>query len=250
MKYLVGILFAGLLATGAARADMNTVSQALASPDRPDADKAMDAKRRPGEVLEFFGIDKPGMSVFDIFAGGGYYSEILSRIVGDDGIVTLYNNQPWDKFVAKDVEKRLADHRLPNVDRYIAAPEELIDLPDQYDAAIFVLGMHDIYYTDDENGWTTIDKQKFLKGIYNLVKPGGVLGVVDHDARPGSDPAVSGLKLHRIDPAVIIKDLESVGFKLEAQSDILKNPNDNFDMTVFDPSVRRNTDRSVLRFRK
>lgn len=250
MKRLMTVLMAGVLAAGSALADEGAIRTSLANPDRSETDKALDARRKPDEVLAFFGIDEPGMSVLDIFAGGGYYSEIVSRIVGDEGSVTLYNNQPWDNFVSENVQKRLADRRLPNVQPYIEAPEELDNLSEQYDAAIFVLGMHDIYYADAENGWPAIDKQKFLEGIYHVIKPGGVLGVVDHNARPGSDAAVSGLELHRIDPAIIIEDLEAVGFKLEAQTDILRNPDDDFDVTVFDPSVRRNTDRSVLRFRK
>lgn len=239
-------LLALLLACGPALADL---SAALADPDRPDRDKEMDVHRKPGQVIEFLGIE-PGMSVIDIFAGGGYYSEILSRVVGDEGFITLYNNSPWDGFVSNALEARLANNRLPNVDNYIAAPEDLMDLPDKYDAAIFVLGMHDVYVTDEENGWPQIDRERFLSGIYNLLADGGVLGVIDHNAAPGTDPAVVGKTLHRVDPAIVIRDLEAVGFKLEARSDILANAEDDHQMSVFDESVRRKTDRSLLRFRK
>lgn len=245
MKNLIVALLVWLV-VGQAQAD---IKDALANPDRRDADKSMDAKRRPEQVLAFFGL-KPGMKVIDVFAGDGYYSEIVSRVVGDTGRVTLYNNSPWDKFVGESVETRLANNRLPNVNRYVAPPEALIDSSDQYDMAIFILGMHDIYYVDEKGGWPAIDKVKFLKGIYKVLKKDGVLGVVDHNAQPGSDPAISSKRLHRIDPATIIRDLETVGFKLEAQSNILRNPHDNFDMIAFDPSVRRKTDRSVLLFRK
>jgi len=247
MKYAFALLAVLLVSsTPATAADIKAV---LANPDRSAADKALDEKRKPDQVIEFFGIE-PGMSVIDIFAGDGYYSEIVAGVVGDSGFVTLYNNRPWDDFVGKSVTERLAGNRLPNVDRLIAAPEDLIDVPDQFDAGIFILGMHDIYYTDAENGWPAIDRDRFLRGIYSVIADGGVLGVIDHNARPGADAAAVSKELHRIDPAVIVRDLEAVGFKLEAESDILRNPDDNFDMIVFDESVRRKTDRSILRFRK
>ncbi|XOV87508.1 MAG: class I SAM-dependent methyltransferase [Pseudomonadota bacterium] len=219
------------------------------APPRSAADLALDASRKPLAVLDFFGIE-PGMAVLDIFAGGGYYTELLSQRVGADGFVTHYNNQPWNDFVGKAVEERLGNDRLPNVDRYVAAPEDLVELPDQYDAAIFVLGMHDIYYADPDNGWVPIDRDRFLRGIYNVIAEGGVLGVIDHNAAPGSDPAIVGKTLHRIDPAILIRDLTAVGFTLEASSDLLRNGADDHTGSVFDPALRWATDRSVLRFRK
>lgn len=246
MKQFVALLCAALVSVAATA---GPVDEALSHPDRSDTDKALDAKRKPAMFIDFLGIEQ-GMSVIDIFAGGGYYTEIVSRLVGEDGFVTLYNNSPWDRFVGEAVDKRLSGDRLPNVDRLVAPPEDLIDLPDKYDVAIFVLGMHDIYYTDEENGWPAIDKERFLKGIYNVVADGGVLGVIDHNARPGTDPEVVGEELHRIDPAIIIEDLEDVGFEFEAQADFLRNPEDDLTVNVFDDSIRRRTDRSVLKFRK
>ena len=245
------LVLVACLAVGQANAEINAgIKDALAASSRSAVDKALDEKRKPDEVLSFLGA-KPGMQVLDVFAGGGYYTEILSHVVGPEGKVTMYNNAGWDKFVNKNVTARLENNRLQNVDYLVAPPESLVDREaDQYDLAVFVLGMHDIYYVDPENEWVPIDRKRFLQGIYHVLKSGAVLGIVDHNARAGSDPAVSGKSLHRIDPAVVIKDVESVGFKLEAQSNILRNPDDNLDMLVFDPSVRRNTDRSVLRFRK
>lgn len=123
----------------------------------------------------------------------------------------------------------------------------------QHDAAIFVLGMHDIYYANEKDGWVAIDKQKFLSGIYKLIKPGGVLGVIDHNAatgKPGDDHVEIARELHRIDPEIMIRDLEAVGFKLEARSEILRNEKDVYTESVFLPEHRWKTDRSVLRFRK
>lgn len=225
------------------------ISAALNHPDRSAEDKARDENRKPAEVLAFLGLE-PGMSVIDIFGGGGYYTEIVSRFVGDEGFVTLYNNTPWDRLVAKAVDERLKDKRLPNVDRLVSDPEDLWDLPDQYDVGLFVLGMHDVYYGEEETGWRTIDKARFLAGIYKVIADGGVLLVIDHNAKSGSDPAVTGKTLHRVDPAVIKRDLTAVGFTLEAESDILGNPDDTLEASSFDPAIRHKTDRSVMKFRK
>ncbi|HJP52483.1 MAG TPA: hypothetical protein QF611_15745 [Pseudomonadales bacterium] len=227
----------------------DTIDDAVANPGRPAADTQDDAGRKPADILRFFQI-KPGMAVFDIFAGGGYYSELLSYVVGSEGHVVLYNNNPWNSFVGKAVDTRLADGRLPNVSRNTSTPDSLVDLDSQYDTAIFVLGMHDIYYADPGNGWLAIDREKFLKGIYGLVKSGGVLGIIDHNGAQGADSEKISKELHRIDPAVIIRDLEAVGFTLEASSDVLRNENDVLTTSVFTPENKRKTDRSVLRFRK
>ena len=180
----------------------------------------------------------------------GYYTEIISYLVGPSGSVTLYNNNPWDNFVGDQVKQRLIDNRLPNVKALTVEPAELSEVTEQYDSAIFILGMHDLYYEDKANGWPLIDVGSFLANIHRLVAPGGTLGVIDHNAAPGSDPAIVGQALHRIDPARIIKVLESVGFKLEDQSDVLRNPNDDLTGLVFNPEFRWQSDRSVLRFRR
>ena len=230
-------------------ASVTNAQQALTNPSRTEKDRGLDAKRKPAEVLEFFGI-QPGMKVLDIFGGGGYYAEILSYLVGDSGSVTLYNNSPWNNFVNKNVSERLKDNRLPNVERLVLEPSDLEVVEGKYDSAIFILGMHDIYYTDEENGWLAIDREGFLANIYRLLKQGGVLGIIDHNALPGSDPSVVGKSVHRIDPAVIIRDVTAAGFTLESEANILRNPADNLEITVFDEAMRWKSDRSVLKFRK
>jgi predicted methyltransferase len=230
-------------------ASVTNAQQALTNAARTDKDKALDVKRKPAEVLEYFGIE-PGMKVLDIFGGGGYYAELLSYLVGESGSVTLYNNSPWNNFVNKNVTERLKDNRLPNVERLVLEPGDLDSVEGNYDSAIFILGMHDIYYTDEENGWLAIDKDGFLANIYRLLKDGGVLGIIDHNAIPGSDPSVVGKTVHRIDPAVIIRDVTAAGFILESEADILRNPDDDLETTVFDESMRWKSDRSVLKFRK
>jgi predicted methyltransferase len=227
----------------------NNYNQALDHLNRSTEDKALDIKRKPAQVLEFFEI-KPEMKVLDVFAGGGYYSEILSYLVGPRGKVTLYNNAPWEKFVSKAVNERLSGERLPNVQSLTATPESLIERTEHYDAAIFILGMHDLYYADPSTGWVAIDKALFLKGIYERLNKGAVFGVIDANAMTGADNLVIGEKLHRVDPLVVIKDIEAAGFVLEAQGEFLRNSKDDLNTSVFLPENRYNTDRSVLKFRK
>ena len=238
-----------LFAFASYTANADIYDDAVANSARSEKDQSVDSRRKPAEVLRFFEI-KPDMSVFDVFAGGGYYSEIMSYLVGEKGSVALYNNKPWNDFVAKSVQQRLADNRLANVHHIVATPESLLDREEKYDAAIFILGMHDLYYADAENGWVVIDRAKFLKGIHHLLKDGAVLGLIDANAEQSADNAVVGKDLHRADMAVVVQDVLEAGFTLEAESDILRNPDDDKTTSVFMEKNRYRTDRSVIRFRK
>jgi predicted methyltransferase len=245
-KVLIPLLLASLMSTHAV-ADI--YDDAVANSARTEKDQSVDERRKPAEVMRFFEI-KPNSRVLDVFAGGGYYSELLASVVGTEGEVVLYNNAPWDRFVDKGVSARLKDNRLPNVTRLITTPESLNNQTDTFQSAIFVLGIHDLYYTDPEQGWVAIDKPVFLTNIYKLLDDGGVFGVIDANAEAGADNQAVGKSLHRVDPAVMIKDIEAAGFTLEASSNLLRNPKDDKTTSVFTPENRYNTDRSVLKFRK
>lgn len=221
---------------------------ALASDKRPEADRASDAGRKPDEVLAFFGI-APGDVVLEMWAGGGYYTEILSHVVGENGRVYAHANTPILNFAGDDHPNRHADNRLPNTEILMAENNELALQPDSFDAVTIILNYHDVYWSSEQYGWDAIDVSAFVAELYKGLKPGGVLGIVDHRAAPGS-PAETGNTLHRIDPAVVIADLEGAGFVLDAESNILANPGDDPAKNVFDESVRGNTDRFVLRFLK
>lgn len=243
------LLFAASMLFGASSfADGHTaIEQAVANAERPDADQQRDADRKPADVLEFFEIE-PGMKVIDVFAGGGYYAEILSYAVGAQGEVALYNNGGWDGFVGAGVEERLEGNRLPNVANIVMEANELALESDYYDAAVFVLGFHDLYYVDEPN-WPAIDADNFVERLYGIIKPGGILGIVDHAAEPGVSVAVANT-LHRIDPGIIRSDLVSAGFDFIGESDILRNPADDRNKPMSDPAVRGKTDRVVMKFRK
>lgn len=221
---------------------------ALASPSRREADRARDQQRRAFEVLRFFGA-QPGMAVLDIFSGGGYYTEILSTLVGAAGRVVAHNNSPYRELARAELTERYAPGRLPNVEQLIAENNQLRLPAGSFDLVLMTNVYHDIYFVDEARGWTRIDGPKLLAEIYQSMKPGAVLGIVDHAAVPGSPPGTGGT-LHRIDPALLKRDLLAAGFILDAESDVLRNPLDERTRSVFDSAVRGQTDQVVLRFRK
>jgi len=221
---------------------------AVTHPNRRAADYDRDAGRKPAEVLAFFGIE-PGMTVLDMFSGGGYYSELLSYVVGPDGRVVSHSNAAYLNFVGDEFNERHADGRLANVEVLMAENNEL-ELPaGAFDAVMLILSYHDIFYADPDNSWPKIDGPKLLAEIYKGMKPGAILGIIDHYAEAGS-PRETGNSVHRIDPGIVISELEIAGFVLEGKSNILRNMDDDYSKSVFDPELRGKTDRFVLRFRK
>jgi len=221
---------------------------ALNNPQRRRADLDNDDRRQAAVILEYFGIE-PGMVVLDLFSGGGYYAELLSYLVGPTGRVVAHNNTPYLTFAETELTERYREGRLPNVEQLIAENNEL-ELPIQrFDAVLMIKAYHDIYFVDEEIGWPRIDRDQLLAEIFAAMKPGAVLGIVDHVAAPGS-PAATGGSLHRIDPSLIRRDLEAAGFVYDGQSAILRNPQDDYTVSVFDESVQKRTDKVVMRFRK
>ncbi len=221
---------------------------AVANTSRSEADLGRDAGRKPAEVLAFFGI-APGMSVLDLFSGGGYYAEILSHVVGPDGHIVAHSNLRYLDFVGDEFKARHADNRLPNVDVLMAENNELELNTGQFDAILMVLSYHDTYMVDPENGWPKFNIPQLHAELFDSLKPGGTLGLIDHYATAGS-PRETGGTLHRIDPGIVIAELENAGFVLDAKSDLLRNMEDDHSLGVFDPSVRGKTDRFILRFKK
>ena len=221
---------------------------AVGESGRTDADRQRDAGRRPAEVMEFFGI-APGMDVLDMFSGGGYYTEMLSTVVGAEGSVIAHSNQAYAQFVGEEVTNRFANNRLGNVE-ILMAENDALKMPDgAFDAVMMILAYHDIYYVSPENSWLKIDGPALVAELFDALRPGGIVGVVDHYAADGS-PAETGNTLHRIDPQIVIAGMESAGFIFEAQSEVLRNMNDDHSLHMGTPEIRGNTDRFVFRFRK
>jgi predicted methyltransferase len=225
------------------------IAESLASPERVEADRLSDPLRRPDLVLEFFEI-KPGMTVLDLFSGGGYYTEIVSRTVGADGKVLAHNNQAYLEFAKDTLAGRYTDNRLPNVEQVTAEANDLALPENTFDAALAMLTWHDFYYLDEENGWPAIDEAALVHKLCNALKRGAVLGITDHVATTGSDPRESAQGLHRIDPQRVRDDLNGTCFEFEGEINVLRNPQDATGQPMFAPAIRGRTDRVVYKFRK
>jgi predicted methyltransferase len=220
------------------------IASAVNSPSRSAQDKALDAGRKPDQVMAFFGI-APGMQVADLFAGGGYETDILSRIVGPTGKVYSENPPfpPKFKQISDNWHKRLAEPALSNVvaiQKPLTAADLLSVSPGTLDAVLIVLNYHDLV------GFKA-DMDAINGAVFKALKVGGVYGVVDHSAQSGS-----GIRdvstLHRIDESVVVDQVQKAGFKLAAASNLLRHPEDDRTWYVF--THRGQTDRFVLKFVK
>lgn len=231
-----------------ASANTALYSDAVASPSRLQSDYERDAGRKPGQVLEFFGV-APGMTVLDMFSGGGYYTEIISRVVGESGRVVAHTNKAYIDFVKDEFAARHADGRLPNVDVLMAENNELALPEAEFDAIMLVLSFHDLYYEDADGGWPRFDVPAFLAELRKGLKDDGFIAIIDHQAEPGS-PSETGGTVHRIDSALVIDVMQEAGFQLTGQSDLLRSADDDYSKNVFAPEIRGKTDRFILKFSK
>lgn len=223
-----------------------TLYTAVSHPDRPEKDKQRDHLRKPAEVLEFLGVT-PGMEVMEIMAASGYYTELLSRVVGDNGKVYSQNNKMYYEFQSeKLIEERLADNRLPNVIRWDRELYALDVADNSLDALFLMVVYHDFY-------WHEESPEQIVKGFYKALKPGGILAIVDHSAKAntGIEHAKDLHGLHRIDEQYVKKVMTDAGFIFDSESNILRNPNDKRDKAFFDEQMKdKPTDRFVHRYRK
>ena len=232
-----------LACTLGATATADPVNDALAHPDRPAVDRERDATSLPAQILRFARLTHRGV-VVDLFAGGGYYTEIIARSMSDDSTIYMHNNAAYLGFAGDDVNQRLAKNRLPNVVRYDREMDEFDLEADSVDLVITVLTYHDIYFTTD--GWD-LNADDFFGTIHDILKPGGTLVVIDHAAASGTGSSAAQ-ELHRIDPAFALDDIKSHGFEFAGESAVLRNDIDPLDVSVFDPSIRRKTSRFVYKF--
>lgn len=234
--------FLGLLLPISAVAEpVEALQNALQNETRATADKARDAGRKPAEVLAFLGVSK-GMTGIDIWAAGGYYTEVLSLAVGATGKVYAQNPK-WilefrDGANGKALSKRLANDRLANVSRINNAFPDLGLEAGSIDFALTALNFHDIHNSSSEEEATA-----FAKAVLALLKPGGVLGVIDHEGSASNDNS----KLHRGQSRQAFAILEAAGFEITATSEMLRNSADTLDQSVFAADLRGQTSRFVIK---
>jgi predicted methyltransferase len=220
------------------------ITAALADPARPAADTARDAARHPGEILALAGV-KPGAKVVDFIIGGGYFTRILSPAVGATGQVYAYQPAEFIKFKAQygeDLKTLAAAYKnVTPLDAGFGA----LDLPDGLDLVITVQNYHDLHLKP----FPADTAAKIDAEVFKSLKSGGVFLIVDHAAADGSGITASD-SLHRIDIAAVKQEVEAAGFKLAAESPLLRNPADPRTLIVFDPAIRGKTDQFILKFVK
>jgi predicted methyltransferase len=240
----LGACAAGPQAVKVPQADLKAIDQALAA-QRLKSDFDEDSYRRPREVLEFVGA-RPGMKVIDVVAGRGYFTELLSRVVGPGGEVIAYNRADVSRMAAV-LEERYGNGRLPNVKRVEIDRPALTLAPASLDAALLIMVYHDMYLSPPNA--PAADPAPFVAKLFAALKPGAVLVVEDHIADAGGTPQEIATRLHRIDPEIVKRDFVAAGFQFDGASDVLRNSADDHKLGLRD-AVAHHTDRSLLRFRK
>ena len=246
MKLLVTTALFALAAPLAAHAQKvpAPITAALADPARPAADKERDAARHPGELLAFAGI-KPGDKVADFIMGGGYFTRILAKTVGDKGRVYAYQPAEFIQFrAAYGEEQKAAVAGYANVTP-LSDSLGVVKFAEPLDAIVTVQNWHDLHLKMSPPGFAA----SMARRLFDNLKPGGVLLVDDHVAATDPGFAVPD-KLHRIDPAAARAEIESAGFKFDGSLPLLANPADPHTASVFDASIKGKTDQFVYRFRK
>lgn len=237
-------------ATGAAGtapiAKASTPAEAVAAADRTAEDKALDAGRKPAELLSFLKL-APGMKVAEIFAGGGYTVELLARVVGPTGMVYAHNTPKiLEMFARKPWSERLARIGAP----WIVSVERELDSPFPEEAKDLDLVVMNLVYHDAVA--MGIDRTGMNAAIWKALKPGGEFVVVDHSAKDGTGPNEAST-LHRIEAKYVQDEVLQSGFALDRQSDLYKNAEDKRDWNASPSNAkekRGTSDRFVLVFKK
>jgi len=220
-----------------------SIAKAVADTTRPKADREADAHRMPAATLAFSGV-KEGDVVGEFLPGGGYYTRLLSDVVGPKGKVYALETTRWGEDNIKATKAVLSEKGRENV-RFDASAFGEFNLPEPVDIFWTTLNYHDLHIAK----YGAVDMAKFNKHVFDSLKPGGAYLIVDHVANPGTTDADIA-KLHRIDKAVLIKEVETAGFKLAGESNALHRPADDHTKPVFDESIRGKTDQMMLKFKK
>jgi predicted methyltransferase len=250
--FLATLLALSALAAAGAQADI--YDDAVAHSGRTADDLKRDPIDHPAEMLRLAGI-KPGMQVADFMAADGYYSELASYVVGPKGHVLLLNNATWDYWSGDHWKERIAG-RLPNVEHRTIDAEH-VDVPDgSLDALLLVKAYHDFYVKpyhdssgDPRADWPKFDVSRIVDEIARMLKPGGVVLLIDHSAKSGTGTA-DATPLHRIDEAYARAEFEKHGFTFVRSSDLLRRPDDPRDAISYKGPMVGKTDRFVMVFHK
>lgn len=254
---LVGVL-ASIASTAPAKNPLTQTQllELLQHPQRASADSVRDAARLPAKIMAFAGVGD-GDTVLDIYAGGGWYSELFSLAVGSQGRVYAQNDTLTWRFGGEEMAERTKGGRLANLTRLDQVAIADLDLPSEaVDIAFMAINYHDLYFTHRQrNGETlqlreaVVDHRKAFAVVRSALSERGVLIIIDHFAIPGSGYEAANT-LHRIDANIVKHQLAEVGFRLVEEAFYLRNPADDRQSVVFDPAIRGKTDRFIYKFVK
>jgi len=249
----IGLAFAALALSGCKKPheprafSKPALDQALADPARKDQAAAADSRRKPGPLIALAGV-APGDKVLDLIPGSGYWTRIFSKIVGPGGKVYAV----WPQAYARYAMGNVADMRKLSADKYYGnivtevQPSAVLSAPEPLDVVWTSQNYHD--YPDEYMG-KDADPNLLNKAVFKILRPGGTYMIIDHMAKPGRGMADTE-KLHRIDPAIVRKQVEAAGFKFAGESSVLNNPDDPLDIRVFDPKIRGRTSQFAYKFVK
>jgi predicted methyltransferase len=212
----------------------------VAAPDRSEADRLADQRRKPGQLIAFTGA-RPGMKVLDMGASGGYSTELLARAVAPGGTVYAQNPPDLPPRIREIYEKRAQGAAMRNTVS-VERPFE-----DPLPPGVGGLDLITFFFIYHDTVHLGVDRPRMNRRLFEALKPGGVLVLADHSARAGDGIAVTKT-LHRIEESAVRRELESVGFQLVGEAGFLRNPGDPRDTVVFKPKVPN--DEFVLKFRK
>lgn len=234
----------------------NQIEVVLLHQDRPAEDNKRDKARQPTKVLAFSDIAE-GDHVLDLFAGGGWYTELFAKSVGETGKVYAQNDHVIWRFAEKDMIERTKNNRLSNVVRFDNMPIVDMTIPDEsIDIAFIALNYHDLFFTHTTQEGKRVqlrddivDYKAALTTIKKALKKDGVFIIIDHSAKSGSGYDIANT-LHRIDPNIVKFQLQEAGFRLIEEAYYLRNSNDDLSKNVFSPDVRARTDRFIFKFSK
>jgi len=237
-KILLGAALVLALGGAAIAAAPDYVAKAVSDTARPKTDTDRDALRLPADTIAFAGV-KPGMKVAELFPGGGYFTRMLSDVVGPAGHIYGIENAKWDD--GSDA-KVAAEPNHKNVSIQIVKFGEF-DLPEKVDLFWITQNYHDLHIAK----YGVVDMAAFNKRVYDALKPGGIYFILDHQANPGTTEADIE-KLHRIEKAQVIREVEAAGFKLAGEGNALHRAGDDHTKSIFDKSIQGHTDQYMLKF--
>lgn len=227
--------------------DITSLTETLNSNERDIADRIRDEQRKPLEVLQFLQLEA-GMTALDVYAAGGYFTYVLSKAVGPEGTVLAqnspralrYDEDRSDITQGDALAQKIASGNLSNVVRIDQPVDDMSIPPESVDFILLSQILHDYYNSNPQRA------TELLATLYQVLRPGGILGVIDHHGRI----ELNNRRLHRMPSDTAISVVSEAGFILDAESTLLEITTDNPRRSIFDPMLSRQTSQFLLRFRK